>query len=51
MNVLFKERILSEDDKAYVVYYADNVAAFSDRREAENLGEGRFDKRAVRECI
>ena len=34
---------LSEQDLAYVTYYADNVAAFSDRREMES-GENGFDK-------
>lgn len=45
-----KNASLAEDDKAYVVYYADNVAAFSDRREAE-AGEGGFDKAMPLESI
>lgn len=34
---------IASDACAYVTYYADNVAAFTDRREAEN-GEYGFDK-------
>lgn len=34
---------LSEDALAYITYYADNVAAFTDRRDAEE-GEDGFDK-------
>ena len=45
-----KNASLAEDDKAYVVYYADNVAAFSDRREAE-AGEGGFDKAMPLESV
>ena len=34
---------LEDNDIAYITYYADNVAAFTDRREAANQEEG-FDK-------
>ena len=49
-GMYLKNASLAEDDKAYVVYYADNVAAFSDRREAE-AGEGGFDKAMPLESI
>ena len=48
-GMYLKNASLAEDDKAYVVYYADNVAAFSDRREAE--GEGGFDKAMPLESV
>lgn len=35
---------IKEDDLAYITYFADNVAAFTDRREAD-ASEGGFDKR------
>lgn len=38
-----KNANIESDACAYVTYYADNVAAFTDRREAEN-GEYGFDK-------
>lgn len=34
---------VADDDLSYLTYYADNIAAFTDRREAEE-GEGGFDK-------
>lgn len=49
-GMYLKNASLAEDDKAYVVYYADNVAAFSDRREAE-AGEGGFDKAMPLESV
>lgn len=49
-GMYLKNASLAEDDKAYVVYYADNVAAFSDRREAE-AGEGGFDKTMPLESV
>lgn len=39
-----KNASISANDCAYVTYYADNVAAFSDRRENEEAEDG-FDKR------
>lgn len=42
-GIYLKNANLSEDHHAYITYYADNVAAFSDRREAQK-GEDGFDK-------
>ena len=39
-----KNAIISDNDCAYVTYYADNVAAFSDRRDASEQEMG-FDKK------
>ena len=41
---------VADDDLSYLTYYADNIAAFTDRREAEE-GEGGFDKTAVGQCF
>lgn len=38
-----KNAKIAADDLAYITYYADNIAAFSDRRDAENRENG-FDK-------
>ena len=42
-GVYLKDAKLAENDCAYVTYYADNVAAFTDRREAREQEDG-FDK-------
>lgn len=41
---------LAKDDRAYITYYADNVASFADRREAENPEYG-FDKSVPLESV
>lgn len=42
-GVYLKNARIPEDDVAYITYFSDNVAAFSDRRAAENPEDG-FDK-------
>lgn len=45
-----KNAVISNTDSAYITYYADNVAAFTDRRENEEKEYG-FDKRMPLDSI
>lgn len=40
---LLKSAVLEENNLAYIVYIADNIAAFADRREKENTDERGFE--------